>query len=152
MNNTVMSPEALYIQLRQLVSEMPDLLHGQITPEINAWLGRAIALVELDSKLVDIATIKVSAQSLPMLRDVNAQTISTIVLTALARAEQRAPAGLQGSFIPVASPYDALMAIGKVAALAKSDFVIVDAYADAKVVDDFAFSFVTPLRAHHNTI
>jgi hypothetical protein len=41
------SPEALYLQLGNLVAEMPDLANGPITPEMNRWLGRAAALVEL---------------------------------------------------------------------------------------------------------
>jgi hypothetical protein len=38
--------EALYMQLGQLISEMPDLSRGApITPAINRWLARAAYLV-----------------------------------------------------------------------------------------------------------
>jgi hypothetical protein len=41
-----LTPEALYPQLGSLIAEMPDLAHGPITPAMNQWLGRAVALVE----------------------------------------------------------------------------------------------------------
>ncbi len=45
--------EALYLQLGQLVAEMP-VLGGDtpITPEINRWLGRAAMLVRETGNLV----------------------------------------------------------------------------------------------------
>lgn len=43
-----MKPEALYLQLGRLVTSMPELRgKAPITPELNQWLGRAIALVEV---------------------------------------------------------------------------------------------------------
>jgi hypothetical protein len=42
-----LSPEAIYLELERLVAEMPDLIHGSITPERNLWLGDAAALVKL---------------------------------------------------------------------------------------------------------
>ena len=44
-----MTPEELYLQLADLVAEMPDLANSPITPEINRWLGRASAVVELSA-------------------------------------------------------------------------------------------------------
>ncbi len=59
-----LSPEALYRQLGSIVAEMPDLTHGPITPEVNRWLERAVALVEATGDKTNWITLKVSAQIL----------------------------------------------------------------------------------------
>jgi len=92
-------PEVLYLQLGRLVVSMPEPRgNAPITPEINQWqwLGRAVALVEASgADKADIITLRVCAQGLDSsIRNQNAQTVATIVHSALARAEkkpQRAP-------------------------------------------------------------
>lgn len=135
------APETLYLQMRSLVATMPEL-GGQapITPEINQWLGRAVTLVELSGAGgADIAMLKVSAQSLnSTLRPQNAQAIATIVYGALARSELRAPASAQGAFIAAGDTLNAFAAVAKVLARAKSDILMVDAYADHTILTGFA--------------
>ena len=137
----LLSPEGLYLQLGHLVADMPTLGgSGPIAPEVNQWIGRAIALVETMGETLDTATIKVAGQNLnnPLLREMNAQIIAAIVHSALARAELAAPAGVKGAFIAAGHSFDAFAAVGKVLSMAHSDILIVDPYADEKVLTDFA--------------
>jgi len=134
-----LSPEALYLQLGQLVAEMPDLRNAPITQDVNQWLGRAAALVTASGNIADSAAMNAAANHLTgILRETNAQTISAIVHRALATAEMNAPAGAKGAFIAAGSSFDAFSAVGKVLARAQADILIVDPYADGKALTDFA--------------
>lgn len=83
--------EHLVLQLRNLVSEMPDLINDPITSETNRWLGRACMLVEMGGNLVNAATIKTACRYLlGANRSTNAQTVTTIVYETLAKAELNA--------------------------------------------------------------
>jgi hypothetical protein len=140
-----LTPEALYLQLGSLVAEMPDLAHGPITPEINRWLGRVIALVELVGG--DHIELKVVSQRLHgmfhgMLGASEAQKIAVIVNHALAKAELNAPAASQGTFIAAGHTLDAYAAVGKALSEARTDVLMVDPYADAVVVT--AYAVLTP--------
>ena len=134
-----LTPEALYLQLGSLVAEMPDLTSGPITPEMNRWLGRAAALVELTGDLANTVNLKVTSQSLDGVhRARNAQTIAAIVHQALAKAELMAPASSQGAFIAAGHTFDAFAAVGKVLGTATTDVLIVDPWADEKALTDYA--------------
>jgi hypothetical protein len=135
-----LSPEELYLQLGNLVAEMPDLAPCQITPEVNRWLGRACALVEGVVDLTEVVTLKVASQNLsnPHLREMNAQTITSAVHHALAKAELIAPARVQGAFIAAGNTLDAYTAVGRVLRMAKTDVLLVDPYADEKIGTDYA--------------
>ncbi len=120
---------------------MPDLNRpGPIPAETNQWLGRAAALVEaVFGQSVDLISFKVSADGLDSaLRDLNAQTIAATIHRALAKAELAAPAASQGAFIAVGESFSALAAVSKVLAAARRSVLIVDPYADAKALTDFA--------------
>jgi len=133
-------PESLYLQLGQLVAEMPALGgNGPITPEIHRWLGRAVHLVKSMGDAVDIAIITVATDGLnSILREQNAHQIMAVLHRSLAAAEANAPASARGAFIAVGASFDALQAIGKVLSTAKQDALIVDPYMDANVLTDFA--------------
>ena len=134
-----LTPEALYLQLGSLVAEMPDLAHGPITPEMNQWLGRAAALVEETGDEANTIYLQVCAQNLDTaLRPQNAQAIAVLVNQALAKAELKAPAAVQGTFIVAGHTFDAFRAVGQVLGTAKADVLIVDPYADEKVLTDYA--------------
>jgi hypothetical protein len=133
-----LTPEALYMQLGSLVAEMPDLATCPITPDVNRWIGRAAALVEESGDMPNLATMKVAAQYLVSNRAHNAQAIAAIVYGALAKAELNAPAATQGTFIIAGHTFDAYAAVGKVLGTAKADVLIVDGYADAVVLTDYA--------------
>jgi hypothetical protein len=55
----------------------------------------------------------------------------------MARAERRAPAGIQGSFIPAGNAFDALAAVARVFTTAKQSLLLVDPYADDKLLSEF---------------
>jgi hypothetical protein len=133
---STLTPEALYAQLGSLVAEMPDLANGPITPEINRWLGRAVVLVEATGE--DPIALKVACQMLDVYRAMNAQTIASFVYRALAKAELNAPAAVQGTFIAAGHTFDAFTAVGKVLGTAKTDVLMVDPFADEKVLTDYA--------------
>jgi len=66
------------------------------------------------------------------------EIILTVLHRALARAENRMPAGARGGFIAAGSPFDALASVGKVLSTATSDTLIVDPYADERLLTDYA--------------
>lgn len=133
-------PETLYLHLRRLVATMPDLASGDTRdPERLQWLGRAAALIEKSGDLTDFVQLKASADGIDFLRrDVNARKIESIVHRALARAELQAPASAQGAFIAAGDTLNAFAAVAKVLARAKSDILMVDAYADQTIITGFA--------------
>lgn len=135
-----LDPEVLYLQLKRLVASMPDLrIKGPIPLEVNEWLGRADALVQASGDSYSVAQLRVMAQSLGSTfgLDDGPQTITHIVHSALARAEMNAPASAQGAFIAAGDTLSAFAAVAKVLARAKSDILLVDAYADQAIITDF---------------
>ncbi|MBD8575389.1 MULTISPECIES: phosphatidylserine/phosphatidylglycerophosphate/cardiolipin synthase family protein [Pseudomonas] len=137
------TPEALYIQLGQFITEMPDLRnHGWNNPEGQRWLGRATVLVEAAGDLVDALNFKTTAQNLssnPYIpgHDAAVQRMTAILYRALARAEMEAPAALRNSFIPTGEPYTALSAVGRALGDASQSIFIIDPYADANLLDEY---------------
>ena len=134
-----LTPEALYLQLGNLVAEMPDLANGPITREVNQWLGRAAALVEEGGDPTSAMRLQNCSEFLNTLnRASNAQAIAAIVHQALAKAELKAPAAVQGTFIATGHFFDAFAAVGRVLGTANTDVLMVDPYADEKALTDFA--------------
>jgi hypothetical protein len=64
--------------------------------------------------------------------------VSSILFRTFARVESKAPSNLQGSYIPAGNAFDALAAISRVFATAKSELLIVDPYSDEKLLREFA--------------
>jgi len=86
-----------------------------------------------------IISFTVASQSLEgVLREMNADTILAIAHQALAKAELHAPAELQGAFIAAGHAFDAFAAVGKALGTATADVFIVDPFADAKLLTDYA--------------
>jgi len=135
-----MEPADLYIQLGQLVAEMPQFDGtGPITSDVNKWLGRAAYLVEQAGGGADASILNLSANSLTGLaRDLSAQSIKAAVYRALARAEAKAPVSSRGSFVAAGAALDALQVIGGILAQAKVDILVIDAYLGGKAFTDFA--------------
>src|SRR5438132_807897 len=125
-----MDDEALYLQLGQLVSEMPDLRsEGPLPTETLRWLGRVSHLIAAisgaataDRILFDTASNFLGGIS----RDQSAQEIEAITYRALAKAEANAPAIARGAFIPAGAGFSALQSVGKVLQEAATDVLIVD--------------------------
>jgi hypothetical protein len=147
-----MDAEALYLQLGQLVADMPDLrASAPLPPETLRWLGRVSHLVTAtsdgvpsgDSVIFDTASNFLGGVS----RESSAQQIEAIVYRALAKAEANAPAAARGAFIPAGAGFTALQSVGKVMQEAATDVLIVDPYLDVKAITDFV-----PLAAEHVTV
>jgi hypothetical protein len=133
-------PESLYLQLGQLVAEMPHLTGaGQITPEIDRWLGRAAYLVTEAGVGSDPFSFTTASDGLnnSIMRDLYAHQISAIIFRALAFTEAKAPTSARGGFVGVHQDLDALQVVGKLLAEARQGVLIVDPYMDAKVFTDF---------------
>ncbi|KVV19335.1 hypothetical protein WK80_25800 [Burkholderia multivorans] len=133
-----LDPESLYVQLGRLIETMPDLL-SPVTADTSMWLGRAVALVEESGDLTDAVALRVASDSLnPVLGHKNAGKIVAILHRALARAELKVSAATSGAFIPVGAGFTAIAALSKIMSTADSNVLIVDPYADEKVLTDFA--------------
>jgi hypothetical protein len=134
-----LTPEQLYLQLGKLVKEIPPgLSSGPITPEMNRWMGLACTLVEGVDRVAAI-TLRAACQNLDSaIRQMNAQTISVIVHEALAKAKLAAPARVQGAFIAAGNTLDAYAAVGRVLGLATRSVLLIDPYADFKIVTEYA--------------
>ena len=148
-----MDPESLYVQLGQLVAEMPNFGGtGRIPPEANQWLGRAASLVAVTGNVVDHASITAASNALTSsegsYREYWAQTIRATVYRALADAEAKAPTAARGGFIGIGAALDALQVVGQVFASAKQDILVIDPYVDSKLFTDFGptASVGLPLR------
>jgi len=138
-----MSPEALYMQMGQLIAEMPNfVISRQLTPEKQLWLGRAVALVEAGGSTLDAIELMDAAKRLDNahdgLRRHHSDRIAQLLFRALARAELKAPAAAQGAFVPAGNVLDAFAMVAKILGETKGDVLIVDRYANDKVLTDFA--------------
>jgi hypothetical protein len=132
-------PQASYFQLGGLLAEMPDLGSGPITPEIEQWAKRAVALIEHTGGLSDSIQLKVAIQHLHSdLRARNVQVILSILRRALAEAELDVPPESRGAFLVADNAFDAFAAVRKVLRTAKTDVLLVDPHADARALTDCA--------------
>ncbi len=134
--------ENLYRQLGRLIETMPDLKTSDLSsPEVNQWLGRAYALVKETGDISDSVTFKIEIGKLgsdfPLQRNSAVSTIHSIMYRALAIAELAAPAGSDGTFIPVGNSFDAFSAVSKILGNAKKDVFIIDPYMDEVTLTEF---------------
>lgn len=134
--------ENLYRLLGRLIETMPDLKTRDLTShEVNQWLGRAYALVKETGELSDLVTLKHQISNLgsdfPLARNSAVLTIHLIMYRALAIAELAAPAGSDGTFIPVGNSFDAFSAVSKILKNAKKDVFIIDPYMDEVTLTEF---------------
>lgn len=139
-----LSGEGLYTQIGQLLVDMPDLLnHEWNTPAGRMWLGRASALLEASGAGADAITFKMAVQSLSSNvfqpgHESTVQRMTAILYHALAVAELNAPVAAQNGFIPVGEPYTALAAVARVFNEATTTVLVIDPYADANLLTEFA--------------
>jgi hypothetical protein len=135
-----MAPEAVYLRLGSLIAEPPDF-NAVPTASTHRWVARALALIEAGN-LLDLSSLiafKVAAQHLDsVLGTQNGTRILALTHQALAKAELAAPDDLQGAFIAAGNTFDAFSSVAKVLSAARADVFIVDPWADAKLVGDYA--------------
>jgi hypothetical protein len=133
-----LTPEELYLELGRLMADMPEL-GTPITPEINHWLARAVALVQASGGLSEAIQLMAAVEHLDeALAPGKSERIAAIVHRTLAKAELQAPPAMQGAVIAVGDTLDAYMAVRKVLNAASNDVLLVDPYAGAKVLTDYA--------------
>jgi hypothetical protein len=137
-----MDSERIYFEIKNLVETMPNL-NGTITPEVMMWLGRAQAIIRRSARETEAARFETSADVLLGANSAYGSStavsyINSILFRALGNAEMGAPLGAQGTYIPAGNSFDALAAVGKIFATAKSSLLIVDPYADDKLLREFA--------------
>jgi hypothetical protein len=134
-----LTPEALYYRLGNLVAETPDLTTDAATPEADRWIERAAELVEMAGGLADKIQLRVATENLNgVLRARNAETIQAIVQRALAKAERNAPPQLQGAFVVANTTFDGFTAVRRILTSARTEVLLVDPLADARVLTDVA--------------
>ena len=138
-----MSPEALYMQLGRLIAEMPNfVISRQLTPDKQLWLGRAVALIEAAGSTLGRHRVDGRRQTTrrPPRRNTAPplDRITQLLYRALAQAELKAPAAAQVAFVPAGNVLDAFAMVGKILGEAEGDVLIVDRYANNKVLTDFA--------------
>lgn len=145
-----MDDELLYRRLSRLVETMPDLT--DIDAETARWLGRVDALMAeaVSEDILDDFQIELEALAKPGgTRRYEAQRrLLIIIFSTLARAELKAPAGLQGSFIPVGHGFDVFVAMSKILNVATSNVLMIDPYMDATAVADFSPLVPERVRVH----
>lgn len=140
--------ESLFVQLKELVTTMPDLQNDDwATHAGRTWMARAYALVHASGERVEAENIRVAMDGLgTVLHARNIGTIMNAVHRVLAKAELAAPSALRGQFIAAGETFSALAAVAKVFARAKSDLLLVDAFADHTIIIDFAV--MAPEQVH----
>jgi hypothetical protein len=133
------SAEDLYRLFGRLLENVPKFSsYGQLSAEQMQWLGRARALVKEVGDKSAIAEFDLAAKS--MLGVLRLDALEQVMLTLhgqMASVELRAPASLQGAFIPVASTFDAFAAISRLLQTAKREVLVVDPYLDETVLTEF---------------
>jgi hypothetical protein len=133
----ILSDEELYLRLRQVITDMPDLKVDRISPDLARWFGEASFLVEECGDAPDMIALRTQIDSFGTMLSRAYDAIPIILYRALARAEARAPSSAHGTFIAAGKPFDALAAVSKLFSEAQADVLIVDAYADANLLDTF---------------
>lgn len=131
------SDEAAAFHLQALVETCPDF-EEEIDDDVRRWLGKLAALVEELLAPVDVVDLRTAIRMLDSYPGVYGDNIKTILFRALAAAELSLPAQSQGSFVPVGNSFDAFAAIAKILGRARSDVLLVDAYMDHTVLEQFA--------------
>jgi hypothetical protein len=134
-----MTVEALHSQIRHLIREMPDLkATGSTLTETHRWLGRVYALVgEAEGRAAQLE-FQHHHNTWGRDRAAGAERIAGILYRALGVVEVELPASSAGAFITAGSTFDALAAVTKIFALAKTELLIVDPYLDEKIFVEFA--------------
>jgi hypothetical protein len=135
-----LNPDELYRRFGRFLENVPDFSgYEPLSSEQLQWLGRAQALVKESQDAIAMADINLAAKRM-LIGPTRAEALKHIMLTLhtqLASAELRAPASMQGAFIPVASTFDAFAAISKLLQTATRDVLVVDPYLDETVLTDF---------------
>lgn len=134
------TPEALYNQLGRLRNEMPVWTElGK--PSTSTWIGRILAVVGAtgSGSLIELVSLRTQFDHLARYgpNETSALIIAQAVDTVIARVELTLPAEAQGAFIPAGGVFDGYAAVSKAFVQATKQVLLVDPYADDKLISDF---------------
>src|SRR3954454_6985902 len=135
-----MDDQSLYIQLGRLAESIPNFRGRRpFSTDTHKWLARLYAVLNASDQSSDAHRIKQLTSSMASsASESEINEVHGILFRLLAVAELKAPAPVQGSFIPVGNAFDALSAIGAVLKEESRNLLIVDPYLDERVLTDFA--------------
>ena len=133
--------DSQYQRLGMLAATAPRLA-GPVTPEMQIWLGQLRALLCQTDDLLNRAAFE-NAMTLLNAGGIVARArfrsdIMQCLYNALGAASMSAPASLQGAFLPARTPFDAVVAVGKVLSAATKSVLLVDPYADVQILETYA--------------
>lgn len=133
------TPEALYHQLGRLRSEMP--VWSELgKPSTSKWIGRTLAVVDAtDGSLMELVSLRTQFDHLARHgpNEKSALIIAQAIDTVVARIELKLPAEAQGAFIPAGGVFDGYAAVSKALAQGTKAIMLIDPYADDKLISDF---------------
>lgn len=134
-----LAAESHLAQWRSIFSDASDELKNFTPLEQQQWAGRVEALLKTRSELHDASRFRISflQYSRGYMKEHSWRILMSIICPALALAEMNAPASQSESFIPARSPLDALAAVSRVFGEAINELLIIDPYADQKLITDF---------------
>lgn len=138
-----MDDAQLMQRTQDLLSRVPQFSTGAPSLAEQRWIAQVRAVVTAmdDARLSGDLSSAMLMLSLPptgQLRRNFGPSMVQILHNIEAQLAMRAPPAASNAFINVGSTFDALVAFAKVFETAKSKLLIVDPYADTKLLSDFA--------------
>lgn len=135
--------QARFIQLTQLIGDMPDLSARPISDDKLRWFGRVRAILIDANDIIGASALDANLNVLhsslvPRVRYNAVDKIKAAVFNAIAEAELNAPAAARGAFVAVGSAFDAFAAVSKFLGPSKDDVLIIDAYMDHNALESYA--------------
>lgn len=138
-----------YSEIGHLVETMPDFFDDASDwTDVHQWLGRLAAYLKEDGEIPDYASLVTAAHFMDQRYAIDSYVsqIKMIAYRALGKAERSRPAGTANTFIPVGSSFEALSSVGKIIRGAREEVLLVDPYANAEILSDFAASAAENVR------
>ena len=156
-----MTPKAICLKLRELITSMPNLAQDHSAMNVQIWLGDIEALVKKSGEVMELRNLMAERKSLEIFTPadifwdsrkkayfnirailIRVQSVMQLKANEEIQAEERAakvkaPDVSQESFIGAGKGFDAFTAIAKVFGKATKEILIVDPYLDEKIFTDF---------------
>lgn len=137
-----MNHAELYFELRGLVDAFPTFgQDGDSQKELRLWAGKVAALIEdleEDEFFQTIDSMLFNAAASGSSSSYNHRQMFAIAARYLSRLERRVPQKVRGGFIPTGGEFAAAQVISNIFGDAKESIILVDPYASAAILTDFA--------------
>lgn len=144
-----MAKENLYQRLGVLLSTAPTFEERPLSGASKEWLARLrVALKEVGDGAT-AAAFEVQRDFLgqdSLLAESAREKVMQCLYDALAAVSDNAPVEVRGAFIPAGNAFDALTAVRKILDGASNGVLIVDPYADAKILETYAIQAAEPVE------